>query len=83
MEECYFTKVTLFYGCFSRFLNCTNGIKSRRAPHIKLSFTIIVKAQILLIARLLAVANIVPLLSAINSKNDTLSSYTIVFPSRD
>ena len=24
-------KVTLFHGCFSRFLNCTNGIKSRKA----------------------------------------------------
>ena len=24
-------KVTLFHGCFSRFLNCTNGAKLRNA----------------------------------------------------
>ena len=28
------TKLTLLHGCFSRFLNCTNGTKSRNAPHI-------------------------------------------------
>ena len=27
-------KETLFHGCFSRFLNCTNGTKSRKASHI-------------------------------------------------
>ena len=27
-------KFTLFHGCFSRFLHCTNGTKSRNAPHI-------------------------------------------------
>ena len=27
-------KVTLLHWCFSRFLNCTNGTKSRNAPHI-------------------------------------------------
>ena len=27
-------KITLFHGYFSRFLNCTNGIKSRNASHI-------------------------------------------------
>ena len=27
-------KLTLLHGCFSRFLNCTNSIKSRKAPHI-------------------------------------------------
>ena len=27
-------KVTFLYGCFSRFLNCTNGTKSRKSPHI-------------------------------------------------
>ena len=26
-------KATLLYGCFSRFLNYTNGIKSRKASH--------------------------------------------------
>ena len=26
-------KVTLLHGCFSHFLNCTNGTKSRKAPH--------------------------------------------------
>ena len=30
-----FTKVTLFHGCFSRFVNCTNGTKSRNASHMK------------------------------------------------
>ena len=27
-------KVTLLHGCFSRFSNCTNGTRSRKAPHI-------------------------------------------------
>ena len=27
-------RVTLLHGCFSRFLNCTNGTKSRKASHI-------------------------------------------------
>ena len=27
-------KLTLLHGCFSRFLNCTNGTKSRNASHI-------------------------------------------------
>ena len=26
------------HGCFSRFLNCTNGTKSRNAPHITFLF---------------------------------------------
>ena len=45
MEECYFKKscrlqcatlleVTLLHRCFSRFLNSTNGPKSRNAPHL-------------------------------------------------
>ena len=40
LEECYFwyscrlLKVTLHHGCFSRFLNCTNGTKSRNASHM-------------------------------------------------
>ena len=29
-------KLTLLHGCFSRFLNCANGTKSRNASHIKL-----------------------------------------------
>ena len=32
-------KVTLLHGCFSRFLNCTNGTKSRNAPHMYLAGT--------------------------------------------
>ena len=28
-------KLTLLHGYFSRFLNCTNGAKSRNAPHFK------------------------------------------------
>ena len=31
-------KLTLFHGCFSRFLNCTNGIKLRKVPHITKKF---------------------------------------------
>ena len=27
-------KLTHFHGCFSRFLNCTNGTKSRNASHM-------------------------------------------------
>ena len=27
-------KVTLLHGCFSRFLKCTNGTKSRKVSHI-------------------------------------------------
>ena len=27
-------KLTLFHGCFSRFLICTNGTKSRKASHL-------------------------------------------------
>ena len=30
-------KLTLLHGCFSRFLNSTNSIKSRNAPHFPLS----------------------------------------------
>ena len=26
--------LTLLHGCFSRFLKCTNGTKSRKAPHL-------------------------------------------------
>ena len=28
-------KLTLLHGCFSRFLNCTNGTKSRNALHLQ------------------------------------------------
>ena len=52
MEECYFylscrlqpaflLKVTLLHGCFSRFLNCTNGTKSRKASHIMFQILLI------------------------------------------
>ena len=27
-------KITLLHGCFSRFLNCANGIKQRNPPHL-------------------------------------------------
>ena len=29
-------KVSFLYGCFSRFLNCTNGTKSRKTLHTRL-----------------------------------------------
>ena len=35
MEECHFLIVTLQHGCFTCFLNCTNGTKSRKASYIK------------------------------------------------
>ena len=31
---CNFTKINTPHGCFSRFLNCTNGTKSHNAQHI-------------------------------------------------
>ena len=31
-------KLILLHGCFSRFVNCTNGIKSRNASYIRKSF---------------------------------------------
>ena len=40
MEECYFSrpatllKVFFLHGCFSRFLDCTNGTKLRKASHM-------------------------------------------------
>ena len=34
IEACNFTKVTLLHGCFSRFLNCANGIKLREASNM-------------------------------------------------
>ena len=30
-------KVTLLHGCFSPFLNCTNGTESRKASEMKFS----------------------------------------------
>ena len=34
MEPAALLKVTIVHGCFSRFLNCTNGTKSRKASHL-------------------------------------------------
>ena len=34
--EAYKLKVTLLYGCFSRFLNCTNGAKSAKHHYAKI-----------------------------------------------
>ena len=34
-------KLTLFHGCFSRFLNCTNGTKSRNAPHLRKKISVL------------------------------------------
>ena len=33
-------KLTLFHECFSRFLNCANGIKPLNAPHISSSLSL-------------------------------------------
>ena len=41
MEECYFlVKVRLPHGCFSRFLNCTNGT---RLPNLAALALILIK----------------------------------------
>ena len=32
----FMLKVTLLHGCFSRFLNCTNGAKSQKASHMEM-----------------------------------------------
>ena len=32
--HCNSTKSNILHGCFSRFLNCTNGTKSRKASYI-------------------------------------------------
>ena len=40
----------LLHGCFSRFLNCTNATKSRKAPHIMV-------CKILFIAKLILLVN--------------------------
>ena len=34
VEPATLLKLTLLHGCFLRFLNCTNGTKSRNAPHM-------------------------------------------------
>ena len=31
----------LFHGCFSRFLNCTNGTKSRKTSHITIELLVL------------------------------------------
>ena len=41
-------KLTLLHGCFSRFLNCTNGTKSRNASHMKLKLILGVPYQLML-----------------------------------
>ena len=33
-KACYFTKITFFHGCFSRFFKCTNGTKLRNTSHV-------------------------------------------------
>ena len=45
-------KVTLLHGCFSRFLNCANGNKSRKASHFScILIQILVTVQTLVVAR--------------------------------
>ena len=52
MEECQFSpatllKLTLLHGCFSRFLNCTNGTKSCNASHMTSSSKFYSRAEVL------------------------------------
>ena len=35
-EAATLLKLTLFHGCFSSFLNCTNATKSHNAPHMSM-----------------------------------------------
>ena len=41
MKPATFLKLTLLLGCFSRFLNCTNGTKLRNAPQLNFPFCIL------------------------------------------
>ena len=34
LQPAILLKLTLLHGCFSRFLNCTNGTKLRNTPHM-------------------------------------------------
>ena len=42
-------KVTLLHGCFSRFLNCTHGTKSRNASHSEFTFVSFLLMKVCLI----------------------------------
>ena len=37
VEASNFTKSNTLHGCFSRFLNCTNDTKSRKASQVKIN----------------------------------------------
>ena len=38
-------KVTIIHGCFSRFLNCANSTKSRKASHIFFCISLSARCQ--------------------------------------
>ena len=42
---CLLLKVILLHGCFSRFLNCVNGAKSRNASHIIMNYASLVARE--------------------------------------
>ena len=58
MEECYFKKsyrvqpVSLLHQCFSRFLNCTNGAKSRKASHMSSKLAVLISAEPIAVANM-------------------------------
>ena len=39
-------EVTLFHGCFSHFLNCTNGKKLRKVTHVNNIITIYAQNEV-------------------------------------
>ena len=50
-------KVTLLHGCFSCFLNCTNGAKSRKVPHMMdLRASFLVNCSITVVVHILIIA---------------------------
>ena len=48
MQSATLLKVTLLHDCFSRFLNCTNGTKSRNASHTSFVLSINLTWKVLL-----------------------------------
>ena len=48
-ERATLLKVSLIHGCFSRFLNCTHGTKSRNASHSEFTFVSFLLMKVCLI----------------------------------
>ena len=51
-KDCNITRInTLLPECFSRFLNCTNGTKSHKAPHITKSMVALRMDELILTSK--------------------------------